>query len=61
VKTNGHVATATETIAAAQFARAGYDVSVQYGANQPEYDLMIADSERFLKVSVKGTQMERGD
>jgi hypothetical protein len=55
MKTNWHVATAAEAIAAAQFARAGYDVSVQYGANQPEYDLMITDGERFLKVSVKGS------
>ncbi|MEC5292777.1 hypothetical protein VQ044_19490 [Aurantimonas sp. C2-5-R2] len=51
-----HVATAAEAIAAAQFARFGYDVSVQYGANQPEYDLMIAEGERMLKVSVKGSQ-----
>jgi Holliday junction resolvase-like predicted endonuclease len=39
-----------------QFARFGYDVSVQYGANQPEYDLMIANGERMLKISVKGSQ-----
>ena len=50
-----HVATAAEAIAAAQFARLGFDVSVQYGASQPEYDLMIADGERVLKVSVKGS------
>lgn len=51
-----HVATAAEAIAAAQFARFGYDVSVQYGANQPEYDLMISRGERMLKISVKGSQ-----
>jgi Holliday junction resolvase-like predicted endonuclease len=51
-----HVATAAEAIAAAQFARFGYDVSVQYGASQPEYDLMIAEGERMLKISVKGSQ-----
>jgi Holliday junction resolvase-like predicted endonuclease len=55
MKTNWHVATAAEAIAAAQFARYGYDVSVQYGANQPEYDLIITDGDRFLKVSVKGS------
>jgi Holliday junction resolvase-like predicted endonuclease len=55
MKTNWHVATAAEAIAAAQFARLGYDVSVQYGANQPEYDLMITDGEEFLKISVKGS------
>jgi hypothetical protein len=26
-----------------------------YGANQPEYDLMITDGDRLLKVSVKGS------
>ena len=50
-----HVATAAEALAAAQFARLGFDVSVQYGANQPEYDLIIADGPRMLKVSVKGS------
>jgi hypothetical protein len=38
------------------FAQAGCDVSVQYGANQPEYDLIVAHKNRFLKVSVKGSQ-----
>lgn len=52
-----HVATAAEAIAAAQFARCGWDVSVQYGANQPEYDLLVADkSDRTLKISVKGSK-----
>lgn len=50
-----HVATAAEAIAAAQFARLGFDVSVQYGANQPEYDLIIADGADILKISVKGS------
>jgi hypothetical protein len=52
---NWHVATAAEAMAAAQFARLGCDVSVQYGANQPEYDLMIARDGRMLKISVKGS------
>jgi hypothetical protein len=43
-------------MAAAQFARLGFDVSVQYGANQPEYDLMIDNGLRTLKVSVKGSK-----
>jgi Holliday junction resolvase-like predicted endonuclease len=55
MKTNWHVATAAEAIAAAQFARFGFDVSVQYGANQPEYDLVVVDGELLLKVSVKGS------
>lgn len=50
------VSVAAEAITAALFARAGYDVSVQYGANQPEYDLMIAKGDKMLKVSVKGSQ-----
>jgi len=56
VKTSWQVATAAEAFAAAQFARYGWDVSVQYGANQPEYDLVAVDGERVLKVSVKGSQ-----
>jgi hypothetical protein len=54
--TSWHVAVAAEAIGAALFARCGYDVSVQYGANQPEYDLIVAKGERVLKVSVKGSQ-----
>ena len=51
-----HVATAAEAIAAAQFARCEWDVSVQYGANQPEYDLVVVKKTLILKVSVKGSQ-----
>lgn len=54
---NSHnVSVAAEAFAAAQFARLGFDVSVQYGANQPEYDLLVARGELILKVSVKGSQ-----
>lgn len=51
-----HVSIAAEAFAAGVFALFGYDVSVQYGANQPEYDLIIAKGEKILKVSVKGSQ-----
>jgi len=51
-----HIAVAAEAIAAAQFARCGFDVSIQYGADQPEYDLMVAQGDSLLKVSVKGSQ-----
>jgi hypothetical protein len=51
-----HVSVAAEAYAAAAFARAGYEVSVQYGANQPGYDLVVVKGERTLKVSVKGSQ-----
>jgi len=56
MKTSWQVATAAEAFAAAQFARCGWDVSVQYGANQPEYDLVAVDGDRVLKVSVKGSK-----
>ena len=51
-----HVGVAAEAYAAALFARYGYDVSVQYGANQPEYDLIAVSGDRILKISVKGSQ-----
>jgi hypothetical protein len=54
--TSRHVSVAAEAIVAAWCARCGYDVSVQYGANQPEYDLMVAKGSNVLKVSVKGSQ-----
>ena len=56
MKTSWQVATAAEAFAAAQFARCGWNVSVQYGANQPEYDLVAVDGDRVLKVSVKGSK-----
>jgi Holliday junction resolvase-like predicted endonuclease len=56
MKTSWQVATAAEAFAAAQFARCGWDVSIQYGANQPEYDLVAVDGDRVLKVSVKGSK-----
>jgi hypothetical protein len=40
--TSSRHVSAAEAIAAALFARSGCDVSVQYGANQPEYDFMVA-------------------
>ncbi len=54
--TSWQVATAAEAIAAGQFARLGFDVSVQYGASQPEYDLIVDNGIQTLKVSVKGGQ-----
>jgi hypothetical protein len=56
MKTSWQVATAAEAFAAGQFARCGWDVSVQYGANQPEYDLVAVNGDRIMKVSVKGSQ-----
>ncbi len=54
--TSWHVGVAAEAIAAAQFARCGINVSVQYGADQPEYDLMIKQDDLMMAVSVKGSQ-----
>ena len=51
-----HVGVAAEAYVATQFARCGYDISVQYGANQPEYDLVVVQGDKLMKVSVKGSQ-----
>jgi hypothetical protein len=51
-----HVGVAAEAFAAGLLAQAGCDVSVQYGANQPDYDLIATQGDRFLKISVKGSQ-----
>jgi hypothetical protein len=53
-----HCGIAAEAFASAMFARLNYDVSVQYGANQPEYDLIVAQKNKLMKVSVKGSQMD---
>lgn len=51
-----HVGVAAEAFAAGLFAQAGCDVLVQYGANQPLYDLMITRGGLAIHVSVKGSQ-----
>ena len=51
-----HVGVAAEAFAAAQFARLGFDVSVQYGANQPGYDLIVSRGDDLMRVSVKGSK-----
>lgn len=47
---------AAESYTACLLAQCGYDVLVQYGANQPHYDLMAVKEYRKLPVSVKGSQ-----
>lgn len=47
---------AAESYTACLLAQCGYDVLVQYGANQPHYDLMAVKDKRILPVSVKGSQ-----
>ncbi len=54
--TSWHVGVAAEALAAAQFARCGIAVSVQYGADQPEYDLVAVEGDKMLKISVKGSK-----
>lgn len=54
--TSYHVGVAAEAFAAALFARAGFHVSVQYGANQPGYDLIVEKEKKSYLVSVKGSQ-----
>jgi Holliday junction resolvase-like predicted endonuclease len=51
-----HVGVAAEAFAAGMFAQSGCDVLVQYGANQPEYDLVITRGKSVRHVSVKGSQ-----
>jgi hypothetical protein len=45
------VSVAAESFTAALFAWAGFDISVQYGANQPEYDLVVVKGDKMRKVS----------
>lgn len=47
---------AAESQVAALFAQSGYSVFVQYGANQPGYDLAVSNNEKTVLASVKGSQ-----
>ncbi|MCA9680358.1 MAG: hypothetical protein KC464_35340 [Myxococcales bacterium] len=47
---------AAEAYTTSLLAQCGYDVLVQYGANQPEYDLVADRSNRMMRISVKGSQ-----
>ena len=51
-----HVKVAAEAFAAGLFAQAGCDVLVQYGADQPQYDLIVSRGGVIKRVSVKGSQ-----
>ena len=53
-----HIKIAAEAFAAGLLAHAGYDVLIQYGADQPDYHLAIGKLNHPLKrISVKGTQL----
>ncbi|MEL6951675.1 MAG: hypothetical protein AAGM16_16340, partial [Pseudomonadota bacterium] len=54
--TSFQVGIAAEAYVAAVMAQAGCDVSIQYGANQPEYDLIATKSNLYRKISVKGSK-----
>jgi Holliday junction resolvase-like predicted endonuclease len=54
--TSYQVSVAAESLVASLLSQSGYDVSVQYGANQPGYDLVAVKPGRTLQVSVKGSQ-----
>jgi hypothetical protein len=47
---------AAESYTACLLAQCGYDVLIQYGANQPQYDLVAVKNKRIRPVSVKGSQ-----
>ena len=47
---------AAEAYSASLLSQSGYDVLVQYGANQPHYDLAVEKDYKFVPVSVKGSQ-----
>jgi hypothetical protein len=49
------VSVGAEGIAAAQFARCGFDVLVQAGHDKPSYDLVVTNAGNLLKISVKGS------
>jgi hypothetical protein len=55
-----HVSVAAEAIAAALFTLCGYDVSVQDGADQPEYDLMVAKGEKMFATTRSCTNATNG-
>ena len=50
------LAVASEGIAAAQFARCGFEVTVQSGRDKPSYELTVGKASHLIKVFVKGSQ-----
>jgi hypothetical protein len=47
---------AAEAFATVVMSLAGYDVAMQYGTHQPDWDIMATKGERTLKLQVKGSQ-----
>lgn len=50
-----HITAGAKAIAAAQFARCGFDVSVQSGSEKPWFDFIVTRAGTLLKVSVHGS------
>jgi hypothetical protein len=50
------ISVGAEAIAAAQFARCGFDVLVQAGRDKPWYDLVVTKAGNLLKISVKASE-----
>jgi hypothetical protein len=48
-----------EGIAAAQFARCGFDVLVQSGHDKPWYDLLVTKAGKMLKIAIKASDDRR--
>ena len=47
---------AAEAFAAVAMSQAGYDVAMQYGTTQPDWDILATKGVRTLKLQVKGSQ-----
>jgi hypothetical protein len=47
---------AAEAFAVVVMSQAGYDVAMQYGTTQPDWDVIATKGERMLKLQVKGSQ-----
>ncbi len=47
---------AAEAFAAVVMSQAGYDVAMQYGTTQPDWDIKASKGHRSLTLQVKGTQ-----
>ncbi|MDX6447265.1 MAG: hypothetical protein QOH71_4339 [Blastocatellia bacterium] len=54
--TQYQVNVAAEAFAAVVMSHAGYDVAMQYGTTQPDWDILATKGTRILKISVKGSQ-----
>jgi hypothetical protein len=58
--TSYQVEVAAESLVASQLSRAGYDVSVQYGTNQPGYDLVAVEPGRTLRYGSRNMEIHAG-